>query len=90
MTGEEIPLSARVMAVADVFDALISKRCYKDAFPFEKAVQIIREDSGSHFDPKIVEAFLAAETKIKEISERYTDDGDNPEPKNTINIQNQE
>ena len=90
LTGEEIPLSARVMAVADVFDALISKRCYKDAFPFEKAVQIIREDSGSHFDPKIVEAFLAAETKIKEISERYADDGDNPEPEKTINTQNQE
>ena len=52
LKGEEIPLSARIMAVADVFDALVSKRPYKDGFPFEKAMAIIREGSGSHFDPK--------------------------------------
>ena len=57
--GEEIPLSARIMAVADVFDALTSKRCYKDAMPLTKAYAIIREESGTHFDPLVAEAFLA-------------------------------
>ena len=56
--GEEIPLSARIMAVADVFDALISRRSYKDPFTFDKAVEIIKEESGTHFDPSVVEAFL--------------------------------
>ena len=59
ISGEEIPLAARIMAVADVFDALTSKRCYKDAMPLEKAYAIIREESGTHFDPVIVEAFFA-------------------------------
>lgn len=58
--GEEIPLCARIMAVADVFDALTSKRCYKSAMPLEKAYAIIREESGTHFDPVVVEAFFAA------------------------------
>ena len=57
--GNDIPLCARIMAVADVFDALISKRCYKDAMPLEKAFAIIREESGTHFEPEIVDAFLA-------------------------------
>lgn len=56
--GEEIPLCARIMAVADVFDALTSKRCYKEAMPLEKAYAIIREESGVHFDPVVAEAFL--------------------------------
>lgn len=59
ISGEEIPLCARIMAVADVFDALTSKRCYKNAMPLEKAYAIIREESGTHFDPAVVEAFLA-------------------------------
>ncbi|MDE6737172.1 MAG: HD-GYP domain-containing protein, partial [Treponemataceae bacterium] len=58
--GEEIPLCARIMAVADVFDALTSRRCYKDAMPLEKAYAIIRAESGTHFDPAVVEAFFAA------------------------------
>lgn len=57
--GEEIPLCARIMAVADVFDALTSRRCYKDEMPLEKAYAIIREESGTHFDPVVAEAFLA-------------------------------
>lgn len=61
ISGEEIPLCARIMAVADVFDALTSKRCYKSAMPSEKAYAIIREESGTHFDPAVVEAFFAAE-----------------------------
>lgn len=59
ISGEEIPLCARIMAVADVFDALTSKRCYKDAMPVEKAYAIIREESGTHFDPAVAEAFFA-------------------------------
>lgn len=58
LSGEQIPLSARIMAIADVFDALISDRCYKKAMPVEEAVQIIRDGAGSHFDPKLVEVFL--------------------------------
>lgn len=58
ISGEEIPLCARIMAVADVFDALTSKRCYKDEMPLEKAYAIIREESGTHFDPVVAEAFL--------------------------------
>ena len=71
LAGEDIPLSARIMAVADVFDALVSKRCYKDGFPFEKAMSIIEESSGSHFDPNIVTAFLHASDQVREVEEMY-------------------
>lgn len=65
ISGEEIPLCARIMAVADVFDAPTSKRCYKKAMPLEKAYAIIREESGTHFDPAVVEAFFAAAEDIE-------------------------
>nr|MCR5507330.1 HD domain-containing protein [Lachnospiraceae bacterium] len=71
ISGEEIPLSARIMAVADVFDALVSKRRYKDGMPFEKAVSIIEEGAGTHFDPKIAEAFLDALDEVKEVAEHF-------------------
>ncbi len=58
LNGEEIPLCARIMAIADVYDALTSKRPYKEPFPHEKAVQIITEGKGTHFDPLIVDIFL--------------------------------
>lgn len=58
LSGEDIPLAARIMAVADVYDALVSERCYKEAFEYDKACRIIEESSGTHFDPKIVEAFI--------------------------------
>lgn len=58
LKGEEIPLSARIMAICDVYDALRSKRHYKDGFPVEKAVSIIRESKGTHFDPDIADVFL--------------------------------
>ncbi len=64
ISKEEIPLCARIMAVADVFDALTSKRCYKNAMPIEKACAIIREESGTHFDPAVVKAFFAVEEDI--------------------------
>ncbi|MDR0303817.1 MAG: response regulator [Chitinispirillales bacterium] len=58
LSGENIPLEGRIMAIADVYDALVSERPYKKAFAHEEAVEIINKDSGTHFDPKIVEAFL--------------------------------
>ena len=60
LAGEEIPLCARIMAVADVFDALLSKRSYKEPMPLARAKEIILEESGTHFDPRVVEAFLRA------------------------------
>ena len=67
LSGENIPLSARVMAVADVFDALVSRRSYKEPFSVEKALDIIRDGSGNHFDPQIVKAFLDAEDEIRRV-----------------------
>lgn len=67
LKGEEIPLSARIMAVADVFDAIVSERAYKKAFPFDKAMDIIRESSGSHFDPNVAGAFLNAENEVRRV-----------------------
>ncbi len=71
--GEVIPLSARVMAVADVFDALTSKRVYKPAFPLEEALRIIKEGSGTQFDPKCVEVFLDSITEVKIVLKKYND-----------------
>lgn len=64
--GDAIPLCARIMAVADVFDALISKRCYKDAFDIEEAFQIIKQSLGSHFDPVVAGAFLELRPQVEE------------------------
>jgi putative two-component system response regulator len=69
-----IPLPARLMAVADVFDALITRRVYKPAFPIDKATAIVREGKGSHFDPVIVDAFDACFDQFLEIARRYADD----------------
>ena len=69
--GQEIPLSARVLAVADVFDALISKRSYKEPFSFEKAMDIIKEGSGTHFDPKVVEAFVHMQDTVKNVADEF-------------------
>jgi len=59
LKGEQIPLSARIVAVADCYDAMTSKRCYKEAFPDKKALGILKEEAGSHFDPQVVEAFIS-------------------------------
>ena len=67
LKGEEIPLSARIMAVADVFDALVSRRSYKEPFSFEEAMRIIQEDSGTRFDPAIVDAFCRAGEEVRRI-----------------------
>ena len=71
--GEAIPLSARIMAVADVFDALTSKRVYKPAYPLEKAVEIIKRGSGTQFDAKCVEVFLDALPEVKDVLTKYND-----------------
>jgi len=68
LKGTEIPLCARIMAVADVFDALISKRCYKEPMSFDKACQIISDSKSIHFEPCIVDTFLDIKHEIKEIS----------------------
>lgn len=65
--GEEIPLVGRVVAVADVYDALTSARCYKDEYSHQRAIDIIFSESGTHFDPRVVNAFFRAEPRIKEI-----------------------
>jgi len=69
--GEDIPISGRIVAIADVYDALISKRCYKDAWPEEKVLAIIKKESGKHFDPEVVDAFLAVYDIIKAIRIKY-------------------
>ncbi len=69
--GEVIPLSARIMAVADVFDALTSKRVYKPAFELDKALEILKEGSGTQFDPKCIEVFLESVPEIKVILKKY-------------------
>ena len=67
--GEEIPLSARIMAIADVFDALVSVRCYKAPMPFEQAIGIIKEGAGKHFDPVLADIFVAEKDAVKVIME---------------------
>jgi putative two-component system response regulator len=73
LSGTQIPLAARVVALADVYDALTSKRCYKEAFSHEKSAQIIRDGRGKHFDPMIVDAFDAIHERFVEIKTRFTD-----------------
>ena len=81
MVGPLIPLSARLMAVADVYDALISKRVYKAAMSHEKAVQIIREGRGNHFDPDIVDVFEQALDEFMKIAGVFADSDDDPKLK---------
>jgi HD-GYP domain-containing protein (c-di-GMP phosphodiesterase class II) len=71
--GEEIPIFGRIVALADVYDALSSKRVYKNAWSEEKVLKTIREESGKHFDPEIVEAFFENLEVIKSIAHRYPD-----------------
>ena len=73
LAGEDIPLSARIMAVADVFDALVSKRSYKEGFSYEKAFAIIEEESGTHFDPVLVKAFFAAKDSILAVAKEFNE-----------------
>jgi HD-GYP domain-containing protein (c-di-GMP phosphodiesterase class II) len=67
LAGEAIPLSGRIVGIVDVFDALVSKRVYKDPLPLETVLGIIRADSGKHFEPRIVDAFFAALDGVREV-----------------------
>ncbi len=71
LKGEEIPIEARIVAVADVFDALTSRRPYKEPYEIERAVEIIEKDSGKHFDPKVVQAFKKAFPEMIKILKKY-------------------
>lgn len=73
LSGDAIPISARLMAVADVYDALISRRVYKAGMSHEEAVDIIRQGRGWHFDPDVCAAFLSATEQFKAIADRFSD-----------------
>ena len=73
LAGDDIPLPARLMAIADVFDALLSRRVYKGAKSFEDACAMIIAERGRHFDPDVVDAFLATRTILRDIAERWSD-----------------
>lgn len=76
LAGEAIPLSARLMALADVYDAMISNRVYKAGMPHEKAVGIIIEGRGTHFDPDVVDAFIGLQNQFQVIAKRFADSDD--------------
>jgi len=73
LKGDSIPLPARLMALADVFDALISRRVYKEAFPLEDAIKIITDGRGQHFDPDVVDAFIARQDEFLDVAAKYSD-----------------
>jgi len=73
LKGEQIPVPGRLMALADTYDALTSKRVYKSQIPHEKAVEIIIEEKGSHFDPEVVDAFLEVKENFRQIALKYAD-----------------
>ncbi len=75
LKGDDIPISGRLMAVADVYDALISKRVYKPAFTHDKAKEIITGWRGENFDPGLVDAFLQTEQQFIEIAQEFNDNG---------------
>lgn len=74
LAGQEIPLAGRIMAVADAYDAAISRRCYKEPLPHDEAVRLMREAKGKVYDPVILDAFLSIEEAIREIAARYQDE----------------
>jgi putative two-component system response regulator len=75
ISGDDIPIAARLMAIADVYDALISSRVYKEAMPHEEAVAIIQAGYGQHFDPDVVDAFMAIHPTFKMIAAEFADKG---------------
>jgi putative two-component system response regulator len=74
LKGEDIPLVARIVAVADVFDALTSERPYKKAWPIEDVLELMRKESGAHFEPKLVELLEQNLGKFLEIKEKWSDE----------------
>ena len=71
LKGEEIPLPGRLMAIIDVYDALVSERVYKPAYSHEEAINLIAEERGKHFDPIIVDAFLEIQSEIQGIVSQH-------------------
>ena len=74
LVGEEIPIEARIMALADVFDALVSKRCYKEAYSYDKAFSIMEESVGTHFDPTLGRIFLNCRTELEALYDAVGND----------------
>jgi two-component system, response regulator RpfG len=72
LKGEEIPLSARIVAVADVFDALTSVRPYKEAWSIDKALEYVRDESGKHFDPELASVMLSIRDKLEKIQSEHS------------------
>lgn len=73
LSGDAIPISARLMAVADVYDALVSRRVYKSPMPHDYAVKVMLEGRAQHFDPDMIDAFIACQEQFKMIGEKYAD-----------------
>ena len=73
LSGEDIPFLGRIVAVADVFDALTTERPYKDAWPVEKAVEFLKDQSGKHFEPRLVELFLDNLPDVLKIRDQYSE-----------------
>ncbi|MDN3630890.1 response regulator [Vibrio lentus] len=74
LSGEDIPLSARIVAIADVFDALTSERPYKEAWPIQKAIELIQEQAGHHFDPNLVPIFIIKLDEMLAIKDSFSDE----------------
>jgi putative two-component system response regulator len=73
LAGEQIPVEARILAVADVFDALTSARVYRSRYDIDTAVAVMRGQTGEHFDPTVLDAFVASLDEVREIHERFAD-----------------
>ena len=78
LSGDAIPLSARIVAIADVYDALSSRRIYKAPFPHATCVEIIQSEAGKQFDPDLIDVFLKIEAEFREIAERFASQAPNP------------
>ncbi|MFW1676208.1 HD-GYP domain-containing protein [Pontibacter sp. JAM-7] len=86
LSGDDIPVSARLMAIADVYDALISTRVYKPPFTHEKAVQIMSEGRGAHFDPDMLDAFIAIAEECRVVAQTYSDAKDEVEKQDAVEL----
>ncbi len=84
LAGEEIPLFGRICALADVFDALTTKRPYKEAWPLDEVLDLIKKDAGSHFDPALVDALIESLPEVLEIKETYSDSNSGCRAKKTL------
>jgi putative two-component system response regulator len=73
LAGEDIPIEGRIVAVADVFDALSTRRSYKPAFPLEKCLAILEEGRGAHFDPRVLDAFFASRDEVVRIQIHFAE-----------------